>query len=68
MKRRAAHHAPDRMSRAYNETQAVMKIATAPLASLTDSMVESIARTHRVSEAVLRARLAERRQREAAHG
>lgn len=65
MKPRRTSHAPTQMSRAHNTTQAMMKIATAPLSSLTDSMVASIARTHRVPVEELQRRLDERRRREA---
>lgn len=65
MPRPSPRHAPAKMTRAYNAKQAVMKITTAPLHTLTDAMVESIARTHRYPLDDLRARLAERREREA---
>jgi hypothetical protein len=65
---RQPKHAPAKMTRAYNETQAFMKIATAPLHALTSAMVESIARTHRVSVDQLKLRVDERRARELDHG
>ena len=39
-------HAPKQMTREYNETVAFMKIDTAPIHTLTDAMVASIARSH----------------------
>jgi hypothetical protein len=61
--RQQPRHA-DKMTADYNRTQAFMKIATAPLHTLTAAMVESIARTHRIPVAELQERLGERRQRE----
>lgn len=56
-------HAPAKMTRAYNVATAYMKIDTAPLDKLDASMIESIARTHRVPVETLAARLAERKAR-----
>lgn len=53
-------NAPVRMTRAYNEAMALSKVDIAPLDKLTSEMLASIARTHRVNVAVLRARLDER--------
>lgn len=39
-------HAPKQMTREYSETQAFMKVTIAPLHTLTEAMLESIARTH----------------------
>ena len=39
-------HAPKQMTREYSETQAFMKVTIAPLHTLTDAMLESIARSH----------------------
>lgn len=63
-RRPVPRHAPTAMTRSYNVTQAMMKIATAPLSTLTPAMVESIARTHRVPVDELQQRLAERHARE----
>lgn len=41
-----AYTPKQRMTREYNETVAFMKIDTAPIHTLTDAMVESIARSH----------------------
>ena len=41
-----ARHAPQAMTSEYNQTQAFMKVTTAPLHTLTPAMLESIARTH----------------------
>lgn len=67
-------HAPAKMTRAYNVTMAFTKVTTAPLHTLTDAMLESIANSHaagRDRPALLRelhARLANRKAREAANG
>jgi hypothetical protein len=69
---RPAHHAPARMTQAYNDTAAMMKITMAPLATLTDAMIESIARSHcgkregsyEAMLAELRGRVETRRRRE----
>lgn len=67
-----ARHSKPQMTRAYNETAAIMKATVAPLAGLTEAMLQSIARTHcgkREGDydrllAELQARVAERRGRE----
>ncbi len=61
----APRHAPDKMTGDYNRTVALSKVDMAPLDRLTDTMLDSIARSHKVPVDVLRQRLNERRQREA---
>lgn len=53
-------------SRAYNVTEALAKIDTAPIDKLDERMLDSIARTHRVPVERLKLRLHERIAREAA--
>lgn len=67
-RRPTPRHAPTKMTRSYNQTIAFSKVATAPLDKLSDAMIESIARTHKVPVAELQQQLAERRVREAACG
>ncbi len=68
--RPAPRHAPDKMTRGYNVTVAFMKVTQAPLHTLTDTMLASIARTHASERdrpallTELHARLAERKRRE----
>lgn len=70
MMRRQPHHSPAKMTRALNVTAAFSKVTTAPLATLTDAMLESICNSHaapRDRPALLRelhARLAARKRRE----
>ena len=74
MNRPAQRHAPKQMTREYSETQAFMKVTIAPLHTLTEAMLESIARTHCGRRegaygrmlADLTRRVAERRERESA--
>lgn len=72
--RQPVRHSPDKMTRAHNTTAAFMKVTTAPLDKLTDAMLESIANCHATPRdrpallTELRARLAERKRREAARG
>lgn len=71
--RRKTQHAAQQMTREYNRTMALSKIDTAPLATLTDQMVQSITNSHsNLRErpkmlAELQARIAARRAREG-HG
>lgn len=73
MARPAPKHAAQQMTREYNRTMALSKIDTAPLATLTDAMVISIANSHSSMRerpkmlAELQARIAARRAREG-HG
>lgn len=66
MMRQKPRHAPDKMTVAYNRTQAFMKISIAPLDKLDERMIDSIARTHKVPVEDLKQRLDERRRRECA--
>lgn len=54
-----------KMTRGYNLTMALMKVDTAPVDALTDELIASIARTHRVPIGALEARLVVRKAREA---
>ena len=66
-------HASPQMSMQYNRTMAFSKVTTAPLHTLTDMMVQSIANSHSSMRdrpkllAELQARVADRRAREG-HG
>lgn len=72
--RRVPRHAPAQMTRAHNTTAAFMKVTTAPLHTLTDAMLESIARSHASERdrpallTELRARLAMRKSLEGMNG
>lgn len=74
MARPAPKHAAQQMTRDYNQTMAFSKVTTAPLHTLTDMMVQSIANSHSSMRdrpkllAELQARVADRRAREAANG
>lgn len=73
-RRRIQQHAPAQMTRAHNTTAAYMKVTTAPLHTLTDAMLISIANSHATERdrphllRELHARLAERKRREGVDG
>jgi len=68
--RHKTQHAAQQMTREHNRTMAFSKVMTAPLATLTDQMVQSIANSHsNLREragmlADLRAKVAARREAE----
>lgn len=72
--RSPTRHAPDKMTRAFNTTAAFMKVTVAPIPTLTDAMLESIANCHAAGRdrpallTELKARLAERKRREGVSG